>query len=169
MPLVAHSHLILFFFFFLSAHHIRFCESWGYPVLSEKANLPVHPAKNKILQQQQRMWFSHICSVKAHEADAPAGVLLCGCVYCRRCTMFSIHQSIREFEQFYALELLTINFYVALPLCFMCMQCGCGWWLSFLRHCHYLWWHSMVVTFWRTRRSGWPGAVRMETNAETLM
>ena len=76
-------------------------------------------------------WDGHgnlrqICSVKAHETDAPAGVLWCGRVYCGRCTMFGIHQSIREFEQVYALELLSVHFYVALTLCFMCCQYGCG-------------------------------------------
>ena len=42
------------FFLFFSYHHtiLVFCESWGHPVLGEKANLPVHPAKkNKRLQQ----------------------------------------------------------------------------------------------------------------------
>ena len=117
----------------------------------------------------RQMWFSRVCSVKAHETDEPAGVLWCGRVYCGRCTMFGIHQSIREFEQAYALVLSAISFYVELTLYFMWMQYGCGWRLSFfLRHCHHLWWHSMVVTFWRTLRSGWPGAVRMEANAETL-
>ena len=48
--------LFLFCFVFVSYHHtiFVFCESWGHPVLGEKANLPVHPAKkNKRLQQQQ--------------------------------------------------------------------------------------------------------------------
>ena len=68
VPLVAHSRLIppfccmlasssalgwvssfsSFFSAFFSYHHIIivfFCESWGHPVLGEKANLPVHPEK----------------------------------------------------------------------------------------------------------------------------
>ena len=40
---------------FLSSYHhtiFVFCESWGHPVLGEKADLPVHPAKkNKRLQK----------------------------------------------------------------------------------------------------------------------
>ena len=74
----------------------------------------------------RQMCSNRICSVKAHETDALAGVLWCGRVYSGWCTMFGIHQSIREFEQVYALVLLTINFYVALTLCFMCVQYGCG-------------------------------------------
>ena len=77
----------LFFFSVFSYHHTIFvyCESWGHPVLGEKANLPVHPAKkNKRLQQQHcvlPVLALHVCCNQHRR------------VWCNRHRMMNVRQS----------------------------------------------------------------------------